>query len=54
MGGVVALDEVLDGGAGFPEGEVGVWVVDGGEATVGLMARYSGFLTSERGQAMIL
>ncbi len=33
---VVALDEVFDDGARFPEGEVGVGVVDGGEAAVGV------------------
>jgi hypothetical protein len=33
---VVLLNEVLDDGAGFPQGEVGVGVVDGGHAAVGV------------------
>ena len=33
---VVALDEVLEDGAGLPEGEVRVGVVDGGDAAVGV------------------
>lgn len=38
IGGVVGCEEVLDDGAGFPEGDV-VWVVgvgDGGDAAVGV------------------
>ena len=31
---VVFLDEILDDGAGFPEGEVGVRVVDRGHAAI--------------------
>jgi hypothetical protein len=34
--GVVGGEEVFDDGAGFPEGEGGVWVGDGGDATVGV------------------
>ena len=33
---VVALDEILEDGAGFPEGDVRVGVVDGGDAAVGV------------------
>ena len=33
---VVALDEVLEDGAGLPEGDVRVGVVDGGDAAVGI------------------
>ena len=36
MGGVVRLEEVLENCAGFPEGEIGVGVVDGREAAVGV------------------
>ena len=34
--GVVGGEEVFDYGAGFPEGEGGVWVGDGGDAAVGV------------------
>lgn len=34
--GVVGGEEVLDYGAGFPEGEVCVWVCDGGDTAVGV------------------
>jgi hypothetical protein len=34
--GVVGGEEVFDDGAGFPEGEGGVWVGDGGDAAVGV------------------
>lgn len=33
---VVCFDEVFDDGAGFPQGESGVWVVDGGQTTIGV------------------
>lgn len=33
---VVLLDQVFDDGARFPEGKVGVGVVDGGHATIGV------------------
>jgi hypothetical protein len=35
-GGVVGGEQVFDYGAGFPEGEGGVWVGDGGDAAVGV------------------
>lgn len=31
---VVGLDQVLEDRAGFPEGDVGIWIVDGGDTTV--------------------
>ena len=34
--GVVGGEQVFDDGAGFPEGEGGVWVCDGGDAAVGV------------------
>ena len=34
--GVVGGEQVFDDGAGFPEGEGGVWVGDGGDAAVGV------------------
>jgi hypothetical protein len=34
LGGVVGGEQVFDYGAGFPEGEGGVWVGDGGDAAV--------------------
>ena len=40
--GVVGGEEVFDYGAGFPEGEVSVWVVDGGDAAVGVCG-FEGF-----------
>ena len=39
---VVALDEVLEDGAGFPEGDVRVGVVDGGDAAVGVDGEVGG------------
>lgn len=37
VGGVVRCEQVLDDGAGFPEGDVVVvWVGDGGDAAVGV------------------
>jgi len=46
IGGVVGGEEVLDDGAGFPEGDVGVvWVGDGGDAAVGV-ERFEGFCDS--------
>jgi hypothetical protein len=37
VGGVVGCEQVLDDGAGFPEGDVVVvWVGDGGDAAVGV------------------
>ena len=36
VAGVVGCEEVLDDGAGFEEGDVGVWVGDGGDAAVGV------------------
>ena len=41
---VVALDEVLEDGAGLPEGDVGVGVVDGGDAAVGVDGEVFGLL----------
>lgn len=35
-GGVVGGEQVFDYSARFPEGEGGVWVCDGGDATVGV------------------
>ena len=40
---VVAFDEVLEDGAGFPEGDVRVGVVDGGDAAVGIDGQVCGF-----------
>lgn len=42
VGGVVGGEEVFDYGAGFEEGEGGVWVDDGGDAAVGVDA-FEGF-----------
>lgn len=36
VGLVVGVDEVLDDGAGFPQRDVCVWVLDGGDAAVGV------------------
>ena len=36
VGGIVGREQVLDDRAGFPEGNVGVWVGDGGDAAVGV------------------
>ena len=36
MGRVVAVDYVLQDSAGFPECDIGVGIMDGGEATVGV------------------
>jgi len=41
---VVALDEVLDDGAGLPEGDARVGVVDGGEPAVGVDGEVLGLL----------
>jgi hypothetical protein len=47
IGGVVGGEEVLDDGAGFPEGDVvgAVWVGDGGDAAVGVEG-FEGFCDS--------
>jgi hypothetical protein len=46
MGGVVGGEEVLDDGAGFPEGDVGVvGVGNGGDAAVGVEG-FEGFCDS--------
>ena len=44
MGGVVALDEVQEDGAGFPDRDVGVWVDEGGDAAVGVHGEVFGGL----------
>jgi hypothetical protein len=54
VGRVVTLDEVLDNGAGSPEGEDGVGIVNGGDAPVGLMARCDASFTWDKGMSMIL
>jgi hypothetical protein len=40
---VVLLNKILDNGAGFPEDETGVWVLDGGVAAVGVDRGEGGF-----------
>jgi hypothetical protein len=40
---VVLLNEILDNGAGFPENEACVWVLDGGVAAVGVDGGEGGF-----------
>jgi hypothetical protein len=40
---VVLLNKILDNGAGFPEDETGVWVLDGGVAAVGVDGGEGGF-----------
>jgi hypothetical protein len=41
---IVLLDQVLDDGAGFPEREIGVGVVDCGHAAVGIYGEELGLL----------
>lgn len=41
---VVALDQVFDNGTGLPQGDAGVGVVDGGQATVGVDGEVLGLL----------
>ena len=49
---VVALDEVLEDGAGLPEGDVGVGVVDGGDAAVGVDGEVFGLLDVREGNGV--
>jgi hypothetical protein len=47
LGLVVCFDQILRDGAGFPEGDVGVWVDDGGHTAVGVDFRVVGRLEWE-------
>lgn len=46
---VVLFDEVLDDGPGLPQGNVGVWVVDGRQASVGVDGQVFGLLDIGQG-----